>query len=409
MVGVGHLIGYGAGALNLVKIFGTALGDSQFKQLTVIAALALLFAVGVTSYAVHERVLVSPKDSDTKVGPLQMFKKIFTTTMHLPKRIQAICWIQFWAWIGWFPFLFYSPTWVGEVYFRSSSLNHVKDDPDKFGQIGRIGSLALVVFSIVTFTGSVLLPLVIKSPQDEERPFTPRPPATLATLLTTLYTFFTAAYKYKPDLLTAWLISHFIFAGAMSLAPFVGSISFATTLIATCGIPWAIASWAPFAFIGVEVNRLTSPSSNHIQNHDSSSYHRLSNEIPLNSLAIDVDSPPSSPSQLRLHHLDRDLDDHPVTASTGETAGIYLGILNLYTTLPQFVGTFISMLVFAILEPGGRGELTDDKEASIGETGVNSHGGKASQGVNAIAICLFIGALSSLGAAWATRRFMVLR
>ena len=63
MVAIGHLIGYGVGTLNLTKMLGTFLGDSQFKKLTVIAALALLFTVGVTSYAVQERILVSSRYS----------------------------------------------------------------------------------------------------------------------------------------------------------------------------------------------------------------------------------------------------------------------------------------------------------------------------------------------------------
>lgn len=61
MTAVGHLIGYCAGTINLPSVFGTTLGDSQFKQLTVIAALALLLAVGVTSWAVEERILVSSR------------------------------------------------------------------------------------------------------------------------------------------------------------------------------------------------------------------------------------------------------------------------------------------------------------------------------------------------------------
>lgn len=61
MIAIGHLIGYGAGTIDLVKIFGTTLGDSQFKQLTVIAAASLIGTVLVTSYAVKERVLVSVK------------------------------------------------------------------------------------------------------------------------------------------------------------------------------------------------------------------------------------------------------------------------------------------------------------------------------------------------------------
>lgn len=92
------------------------------------------------------------------------------------------------------------------------------------------------------------------------------------------------------------------------------------------------------------------------------------------------------------------MDDSPSSndASTGETAGIYLGILNLFTTLPQFVGTFISMIVFSILEPGKSPELHED--------GSEEDVQKAADGPNAIAVCLFIGALSAVGAAYATSR-----
>lgn len=61
MIAIGHLIGYGAGTLDLVSIFGNVLGDSQFKQLTVIAAVAFLIAIGITSWAVEERVLISAR------------------------------------------------------------------------------------------------------------------------------------------------------------------------------------------------------------------------------------------------------------------------------------------------------------------------------------------------------------
>lgn len=39
-------------------------------------------------------------DGDAKIGAVKMISKILKTTMHLPNRIQAICWVQFWAWIG---------------------------------------------------------------------------------------------------------------------------------------------------------------------------------------------------------------------------------------------------------------------------------------------------------------------
>ena len=130
---------------------------------------------------------------------------------------------------GWFPFLFYSTTWVGEVYFRYSKHVNVEDSKDALGDIGRVGSLSLVVFSIITFAGSVLLPWIVQSPESEKRGFTPRPPQSIAPIVTKLN-------DIKPDLMTAWMISHFIFAAAMSLAPFVRSLKMATVIVSVCGM-----------------------------------------------------------------------------------------------------------------------------------------------------------------------------
>lgn len=35
-----------------------------------------------------------------KAGPVQVLSQLYRTAMELPPRIQAICWVQFWAWIG---------------------------------------------------------------------------------------------------------------------------------------------------------------------------------------------------------------------------------------------------------------------------------------------------------------------
>jgi solute carrier family 45 protein 1/2/4 len=82
-------------------------------------------------------------------------------------------------------------------------------------------------------------------------------------------------------------------------------------------------------------------------------------------------------------------------SSGSELAGVYLGILNLYTTLPQFIGTFISWTVFSILEPGKSPELA--KEAHPDEH-------HPTDGPNAIAVCLFIGAMAAVLAAYATKK-----
>ena len=120
--------------------------------------------------------------------------------------------------------------------------------------------------------------------------------------------------------------------------------------------------------MGVEINRLSSTPS---------SYRRLSNDMNIDNLTK--------------HNLI--YDEAP--GGSSEVTGIYLGILNLYTTLPQFVGTFISWVVFSILEPGKSPELA--KEAHPDEH-------HSTDGPNAIAVCLFIGAVAAVGASHATRR-----
>ena len=82
-------------------------------------------------------------------------------------------------------------------------------------------------------------------------------------------------------------------------------------------------------------------------------------------------------------------------STTGELSGIYFGILNIFTTLPQFVATFISTIVFAILEPGKSPELAQHAHP-------DEHADAS--GPNAIAVCLFIGAMSTFYAAYATRK-----
>lgn len=146
--------------------------------------------------------------------------------------------------------------------------------------------------------------------------------------------------------------------------------------------PWAMAMWAPTTFLGIEVNRMSGATESSVP-----AYRRLSNESDMEMSTMDDSDGPL--------HLAHGEPDHERGNSTGELSGIYFGILNIYATLPQFLGTFISTIVFAIFEPGKSPELAGDAPSDE----------KAdTTGPNAISICLFIGALSTLGAAYATRK-----
>ena len=219
MVAIGHLFGYAAGAIDLTCIFGSAIGDTQFKQLIIVSTASMLGTVGITCLAVEERVLVSlGEDKSQKAFIIAtMVSSVVRAGSSLPRRISTVYWIQFWSRIGWFPFHFYLTTWIGEVYMRFNASGETRDHPNSLAQIGRLGSRTLVIISLITLITSVVVPLVVQAPDDGDGEYTPRPPAAMANMLLELY-------KNKPSLLTAWTYSHIIFAGSMICTPFVTSI-----------------------------------------------------------------------------------------------------------------------------------------------------------------------------------------
>ena len=392
MSACGHVVGYAVGTFDLVKMFPAWLGgDTQFKKMCLVSTLGLWIAVGITSWAVSERRLLSSGADDLGKGVFSVLPVLWRRTINLPPRIQAICWSQFWGWIGWFPFLFYSSTWVGETYYRYEHKPVDEDEHDALGNIGRLGSLSLVIFSLITFTSSVLLPYMVKNVEEGEKneKFTPRPPPSISK---SVQSFLVKASEFQPDLVTAWIISNLAFAAIMVWAPFIRSVSGATLLVALCGIPWAVSCWAPFAEMGREINKMSTGASTSIRSSNVPGYTAVrasvdfeeDDDLELNSRRSD--------GILTLQHSNDDEE-----GGVGELAGVYLGVLNVYTTLPQFVGTFVSWVVFSILEPS-RNESED--EGAGHEKWLNLK----KNAPNAIAVCLFIGACCAVVAAEATRR-----
>lgn len=407
----GHVIGFLIGTLPLVDIMPPWLGgDTQFKKMCLIAILGLWFAIGITCWAVKERVLLRRADSDNQ-SALGVLQTLWTRMFNLPDRIQTICWCQFWGWIGWFPFLFYSSTWVGETYYRYEHPEQDSQSDDALGKIGRLGSVSLVLFSTITFASSVILPNLVCKPEAEDgwRPgttssgrrggrgrFTPRPPPSLGKEIQKLLLRIYEAPK--PDLVQMWGMSNLCFAFIMVWAPFVRSLGSATALVALCGIPWAVSCWAPFAEMGVEINKLahgggksTTPMTGLTRGPYAAVRGSIDDgdDVELQTGASSLRSRTGSSGSGILRPGIESGDE-----GSGELAGVYLGVLNVYTTLPQFMSTFISWIVFSLFEPGkaDAGEHPDHKQF------LNL------KGVNSIAVCLFIGAICAVVAAATTRK-----
>jgi len=181
----------------------------------------------------------------------------------------------------------------------------------------------------------------------------------------------------------------------------------ASFLVAVCGVPGVFASWGSFTYMGVEINRLGKSSSrkDDADNRKDRRHHSVG--MLENGLLSPIDGPGDEGGE------------------EAGTSGIYLGILNLFTTVAQLIGSIISMVVFAVVEPGGGAENMRNLrglDVDVGYDGVgggSSKGGVSHDGLsplqseaarydrerpNAIAICLFIGGCTAVLAAYCTAR-----
>ncbi|KAI9314892.1 hypothetical protein BX666DRAFT_2029136 [Dichotomocladium elegans] len=254
MVGLGNVAGYFMGYADLVKAF-PFLGNTQLKVLCAVAAIVLAIADGITCYAVSEKTLVKEMtQKKTWTSSFKAFGDITANIWNLPRPIRRICNVQFFAWFGWFPFLFYSTTWVAEIYDETALQNGSAGD-DAVGQATRAGSFAFLVYSLVSLGASFVLPLVIAPSGGMDR-----------------YKGHTIEFKIKGrsfsfsptkylkisflNLQRAWTASHVIFLLAMLATVFVNDVVSASVVIGICGVSWSMTMWAPFSLLGEYISEI---------------------------------------------------------------------------------------------------------------------------------------------------------
>ena len=97
MTGVGNVLGYVFGYLNLPRYFHF-FGNTQFKVLVVIASIFLTVTVSISLFTIKERnpQLDPPSNTDNENGGfVGFFKQVFNSIKHLPPQTRKVCEIQF--------------------------------------------------------------------------------------------------------------------------------------------------------------------------------------------------------------------------------------------------------------------------------------------------------------------------
>jgi len=126
----------------------------------------------------------------------------------------------------------YSTTFVAEVLKRydTAARESLETSDDVLGDIARVGSMALVLFSCVSLAASVILPWAVNSPESRKHVKKHLVPTNL------LERFSQKVASYKPNLTGIWIFGHITYAVLMLATMFVGRVSSATFCVALSGV-----------------------------------------------------------------------------------------------------------------------------------------------------------------------------
>ncbi|KAL8932459.1 MAG: hypothetical protein Q9211_006302 [Gyalolechia sp. 1 TL-2023] len=348
IVGVGNMLGYLSGYVNLPKIM-PFFGNTQFKVLSVITCIALGGTVLISCLCIVERdPRHDPPPPPQQTGVLAFFKQIYRSARRLSPQIRKVCEVQFFNWIGWFPFLFYITTYIGQLHvnpiFKANPNMSPEEIDEAWESATRVGSFALLIFAITSFTSNMVLPFFVvptyralppskscssfhssssayrnghqsTTPAGTPLPmsasmtsFFPPPPDEVAH--SRLARILSLAQIPWLTLRRAWILAHLLFAMCMALTFFITTPLAATVLVGAIGVAWALSLWAPFALIAAEIRR-----------HD---------------------------AQARR-----------TGGTNNDQAGVVLGLHNVATSAPQVLATLVSSAIFRIAQKP-RGEPGDD-------------------------------------------------
>lgn len=353
MTGVGNVIGYVFGYLDLPQYF-RFLGNTQFKVLVTIASIALSSTVLISILTIKERnpQLEPPSNVPADDSFLSFFKQVFVAVKRLPPQIRKVCEIQFFNWIGWFPFLFYITTYIGQLYVNPDLRPGLDDDElDRlWGKATRIGTLALLIYAITSFVANIVLPFVVvpsyKRVDESGEEIDTSTPSGITQ--TSSYSALSAdrsdsvagssIYKtYQTGsnpgvmqrillklqipgltLRRTWLASQLLFVACMFSTFFITTFQAATVMTAMVGISWSLTLWAPFALISADI--------------------------------AERDEARRRRERLKMVGQTEEWHQHGEASETYDQAGIILGLHNVAVSAPQILATMICSAVFKGLQ-----------------------------------------------------------
>ena len=343
MIGIFNLFGFWLGTLNLIEIF-PFLGDSQFKVLTIIVAFLMILLTSFSIYLIKERnpqtdvTLINQRETNNnKLNSLgiksslndsvlnqliNFFKEIFISFKTIPNQVKIVCYAQLFAWIGYFPLLFYTTSYVGELFLYNKGYPNPNLIPPELkdellNESTRVGTYALLSNSIVSLIIVSFLPIILKKYSNHDHS-----------------SMFHSKSIFKLNLRSLWIYSHVVFTLCTLSTFFIHTYQAAIIVFAFTGIPWGCAVWIPFSLISEEISRIK----------DIKAIQIYYNQQIQNDPIIEDDAPLMT--EENSIYCKQSLIDY--YNNIEYDSGILLALHNVFVSAPQMISSFMSSILFTI-------------------------------------------------------------
>ncbi|KAF9644299.1 MFS general substrate transporter [Thelephora ganbajun] len=348
MLGIGSVSGFFVGNIDLPHLF-PRLGGTQIEVLVIFTGFFLLLTHAITAYCVKEVPFTGLDQANSEKKSFRTeLRSIWENALTLPKTIKSIFTVQFFASIGWFPVLFYTTVYVGDIYKSGlpSSVDLKSEEVD--AEATRLGTRALFWSACISLFSNFALPFLV---------FQTAKRRTIGDLFQEEGGVLRRiARKFQISLPMLWALSHALFSLCMFSTFFATSTSGATVLISLTGIAWAVAQWAPFSLLGeaihLESATISYEGDEVIRLADARSGVGSNGYVLANTESDDREVDDEDEEQRLVQSEMNGLSQaqhraHDLSAK----AGVILGLHNICVVIPQMLVTGMSSIIFALFDP----------------------------------------------------------
>jgi len=267
--------------------------------------------------------------------------------------------------MGWFPFLFYSTLWVGQVMAEQDG-----KDPD-YQDATRAGAFGMLLFSIVAIIAGTLLPYLTRREKIVGQNLDQQDPDADVSRFRELVRKWKAEARrqgrplkllFMPFMLrNIWTGALLLFSLLMMSTFFVHTVNQSIAVLSLVGICWAVACWVPFAIIMEflkEMNLAAASAqaaapprpSAPTQSTSSGLRHNRAVSTPALREAAQSSAANERTSLLRRRNSLEERGGEEVENAGAVAGGTILGIHNLAIVMPQFVVALVSSLIFSMVD-----------------------------------------------------------